>query len=58
MKKANSKAGFSLPWLSIILIIVIAAAVIWGWQVFLLVGGLVIIITLLTWLTDKIRQRP
>lgn len=30
MKKAKSKAGFSLPWLTIILIIVIAAALIWG----------------------------
>ena len=54
--KAKSKAGFSLPWLTIILIIVIAAALIWGWQVFLYVGGLVIIITLPIWLVDKIRH--
>ena len=56
--KTKSQSGYSLPWVTIILIIVIAAALIWGWQVFLFVGGLVIIITLLTWLTDKIRQRP
>jgi hypothetical protein len=57
MMKAKSEAGYSLPWVTIILIIVIAAALIWGWRVFLYVGGLVIIITLLTWLTDKIRHR-
>lgn len=51
---AKNKAGFTLPWLTIILLLIIGAVLVWGWIVLVYVFALALLITLLTWLKDKI----
>jgi glutaredoxin len=51
---AKNKAGFTLPWLTIILLLIIGAVLVWGWILLVYVFALTLLITLFTWLKDKI----
>jgi hypothetical protein len=51
---AKNEAGFTVPWLTIILLLIIGAVLVWGWIVLVYVFVLAVLIPLLTWLKDKI----
>ncbi len=54
--RVKDESGWSLPIANIFLALVIIAALVWGWDVLLYIAAALFAITILAWLTEKIRH--
>lgn len=52
----RSKSGWSLPLPLIFVVLVALAVVFWGFSVLLYVAAFVVVVTVLVWVSDKVRH--